>query len=68
MVECLNNIDEDASDALIHYIKHEEYIDIKYLYTSGTFLPKSATSMKGDINKFYGKTVNFLKESALITE
>lgn len=43
------------------YLLDSDYLDIKYLYTSGTFLPKSATKAS-DINKFYGKTApNFLR-------
>ncbi|MFZ9034520.1 MAG: IucA/IucC family protein [Francisellaceae bacterium] len=41
-----------------------DYLDIKYLYTAGTFLPKSKT-LATDINKFYGQTArNFIKKAA----
>ncbi|MFT6835340.1 MAG: siderophore synthetase component [Francisellaceae bacterium] len=55
------NIDQSTESIIIDYLCKNNTLDIKYLYTSGTFLPKKNTS-DGDINKFYGSNApNFLK-------
>ncbi|TNF68925.1 MAG: IucA/IucC family siderophore biosynthesis protein [Gammaproteobacteria bacterium] len=61
--ETITQLDKQGINTKILYdtLFNEDYLDIKYLYTSGTFLPKS-TTQASDINKFYGKSApNFLR-------
>ncbi|WP_119344912.1 IucA/IucC family protein [Facilibium subflavum] len=60
------NCDLEQKQRLYRYLCIRPTLDIKYLYTSGTFLPKTHT-FKGDINKFYGNDAkNFLHHIHLV--
>lgn len=55
------NLNESINAKIINYLANSHTLNIKYLYTAGTFLPKKYTS-EGDINKFYGNNApNFFK-------